>query len=330
VEEPVRLFSRRGEPSPKAVAAAPRLDPLTFNIKNFGYELARSLAERLPQRVAAPEMVGLGSKPSTQGDMESDWVAHWCAELKIPVVFHRKLWEFAFVLQALHEHGMLAPGRRGLGFGCGLEPLPSYLASRGVAATVTDLPLDQAKRAGWADSHQHAAELERCFQPHLVDEAAFRANVSHRHVDMNAIPPALRDYDFCWSICAFEHLGSIARGLAFLESAMATVRPGGISVHTTEFDFMGGGDVQDNSPTVLFQRQHFEEIASRLAAAGHRVAPLDFDVGDAPMDRFIDIPPYVHDWPDDLRRRWGGLANHLKLSINGRAATCFGLIVVKA
>jgi hypothetical protein len=171
---------------------------------------------------------------------------------------------------------------------------------------------------------------DNVFHPHLVAREDFDARVSLRHVDMNAIPADLAGYDFCWSICAMEHLGSIAKGLAFVRNSLDAIRPGGLSVHTTEFNFSNDLETVDNWGTVLFQRAHFEEIAAQLTAEGHYVAPLDFDVGNLPLDKFIDIPPYQHDWPDALHASWHTDAPHLKLSIDGFPATCFGLIVIKA
>ncbi len=307
------------------------VENLALNIKFFGYELARTLANALPVRNnLSPTHVGLTSKPSTQHDLESDWAAYWCSELKIPIVFHRKLWELAYVLQAVHENGLLRAGARGVGFGCGQEPLPSYFASRDLTITMTDLPPQDRASLGWAASGQHAASLERGFQPHLVARAQFERNVCLRHVDMNEIPRDLCDYDFCWSICALEHLGSIKKGLDFIENALSAVRPGGLAVHTTEFNFLNDDETVDNWPTVLFQRKHFIEIADRLRTQGHKVAEIDFDVGRLPLDKFIDIPPFVHDWSDYMRRVWGERADHIKVSVDGFASTCFGLVIVKA
>ena len=40
-------------------------------------------------------------------------------------MLHRKMWEWLFIAEALRERGMLAAGRRGVGFGVGQEPLVS-------------------------------------------------------------------------------------------------------------------------------------------------------------------------------------------------------------
>ena len=54
-------------------------------------------------------------------------------------------------------------------------------------------------------------------------------------VDMNAVPEDLRDFDFSWSSGAVEHLGTLGAGADFVLAQMDCLRPGGVSVHTTEF-----------------------------------------------------------------------------------------------
>jgi len=331
LEELLKLLGPESQPNLTALTHRLRdLNNLALTVKFFGYELARVMASSLPlPHATAPFAVGLHSKASTQADLESDWAAYWLAELKIPRIYHRKLWEFAYVLQALWERDMMGPGRRGLGFGCGQEPIPSYLASRDMRITVTDISPDTAQSTGWMDSGQHSTTMEALYMPHLVDRERFDRNVALRYVDMNAIPRNLTEYDFCWSICALEHLGSIGAGLAFIRNSLATLRAGGVAVHTTEFNFLDDESTIDNWPTVLFQRRHFSELADELRRAGHDVAELDFRVGDRPLDKFIDVPPFGHDLAQTVRDEWGQSPAHLKISIDGFASTCFGLIVRK-
>jgi SAM-dependent methyltransferase len=302
-----------------------------LTIKFFGYELGRMLADSLPARTGlVPRHVGLQSKASTQADLETDWAAYWLGELKLAVIFHRKLWEFAYVLQAIYESGHLHAGARGLGFGCGEEPLPSYFADHAMDITVTDLDPGESAARGWIDTNQHTSSLDMVYQEHLVSRALFDRHVSLRYVDMNAIPADLRDYDFCWSICALEHIGSIKKGLDFIENSLRTLRPGGIAIHTTEFNFLNDEQTIDDWPTVLFQKRHFCELADRLERQGHHVAPLDFDVGDKPLDKFIDVPPYQYNWNAYQRQVWESGVQHLKVSVDGFACTCFGVIIRKA
>ena len=306
------------------------IEPLAFNIKQMGYTLARQLANALPP--AGPSearQVDLPNSLSTQAAIESDWARHWCNELKIPVIYHRKVWELAFVLQSIHNAGLIRPGARGLGFGCGQESLPSYFAARDVTIVATDQAPQSAERAGWVQSGQHATAIEQCFMPHLVDRARFERNVAMRCVDMNDIPDDLTDFDFCWSICALEHLGSIERGLAFIENSLKTLRPGGLSVHTTEFNIREEGGTVDNWPTVAFQRRHMERITARLRAQGHKVAPFDYSLGDGPLDRFVDLPPFSHDLPEHINK-WLGDPAHIKLAMDGLVVTCIGIAVEKA
>jgi len=302
---------------------------LSLNVKSLGYELAQQLANALPPPgESAARHVGLQTSLSTQADIESDWVSHWCGELKVPVLFHRKLWELSYILQAFHENGRIQPGLRGLGFGSGSEPLSSYLASRGVSSTVTDLPIEEAAGRGWIETSQHAAGLDVAFHPQLVDRETFDRLVDFRPVDMTAIPADLVGYDFCWSVCALEHLGTIEKGLAFIERSLDTIKPGGIAVHTTEFNIEDGPTI-DNWPTVLFQRQHFEALAERLRAKGHQVAELNFDPGNKPLDRFIDLPPWSYDAGPRLDP-WLADSRHLKVGVDGFITTCAGIVITKA
>src|SRR5208283_1999491 len=93
--------------------------------------------------------------------------------LQVQPVYHRKLWEQAFVLQALFEKNKLRAGQHGLGFGCGEEPLPSFFASKNLAVTVTDLDPQLARESGWVTTGQHASCLEKVFRSELVSREQF-------------------------------------------------------------------------------------------------------------------------------------------------------------
>ena len=67
-----------------------------------------------------------------------------------PVVLHRKLWEWIFIIEALSERGMLTAGRRGLGFGVGQDPLAAIFASHGVSVVATDVDEQIADSGGLA------------------------------------------------------------------------------------------------------------------------------------------------------------------------------------
>ena len=61
---------------------------------------------------------------------------------------HRKQWEFVFIVSSLEKLGMLTPGKRGLVFAAGTEPLISYFASLGVEIVATDMDAARAVEKG--------------------------------------------------------------------------------------------------------------------------------------------------------------------------------------
>ncbi|MET3712851.1 SAM-dependent methyltransferase [Sphingomonas trueperi] len=327
----VALVDKRSRPNRNALNnIVKEVRILELNVKALGYDLARKMAAALPPPEGTEaRIVGLGSKGCTQADIQSDWAAHWANAIRTPVVYHRKLWEFAYVLQSLFEAGHLRQGQRGLGFGCGAEPIPSYLAAQGIHVTATDYSQAQAFQSGWTKSNQHLGSAAVPYIPHLVTREEFERHVTIDMVDMNDIPDRLQGYDFCWSICALEHLGSIEKGLRFIERSLDTLRPGGTAVHTLEFNVEPNGPTIDNWVTVLFQRKHLEALSERLARSGHHMMPLNFDPGDGVLDGFIDVPPWhVEREPEDQGSL--GAPSHLKLSIDGFVCTSFGVLIRKA
>jgi len=186
----------------------------------------------------------------------------------------------------------------------------------------TDLPREEAQRSGW-DAPAEVQGFRRHFAG-ICPDPALRDNIDLRSVDMRQIPDDLaRSFDFCWSACSLEHLGSIEAGLKFIEDSMKTLKPGGVAVHTTEFNIHDGETV-DHRNTVLYQRAHMHDIAQRLTRRGYRVAKLDFNSGSGFLDGFIDIPPWPH---NDHPLNPGEPDAHLKLSLDGFVCTSFGLSI---
>jgi SAM-dependent methyltransferase len=246
--------------------------------------------------------------------VESETFRQWAQRIREPHQVDRKLWEFCFIAQALSERGMLQPGRRGLGFAVGREPLPALFASYGCEVVATDL--DQSRATEWIKTGQHAAGADVLNDKGICDPEAFRKLASFRVVDMNAIPNDLRGFDFCWSSCAFEHLGSISRGKRFLENMTPCLKPGGIAVHTTEFNTSSNVETLDNMGTVLFRRQDIEAIVRQLTVGGHRIE-VDFHQGHGEADRYVDEMPYRTREP----------VRHLKLRFASYVTTSIGLII---
>jgi tetratricopeptide (TPR) repeat protein len=252
----------------------------------------------------------------TSEQMKEPAYARLCAQLGVPANEHRKTWEFAFVLSALRHHNLLREGVNLLAFGVGTEPLPSVCAQAGATVLATDAPTEAIEGVGWEATNQHSASLDELHKPHLVALEQFQRKVTFRAVDMNDIPEDLAGFDGCWSSCAFEHLGGIDKGLDFVENSLRALKPGGVAIHTTEFN-LSSNDHTINAPNVcLFRRRDMERLIERLAEKGHNVMPLNLYPGGAEIDAHIDAPPYA--------------LPHLKLELLDFVTTSIGLIVQKS
>jgi hypothetical protein len=99
-------------------------------------------------------------------------------------------------------------------------------------------------------------------------------------------------FDFIWSSCSFEHLGSLGAGLKFVEASSDLLKPGGIAAHTTEFNVSSDDDTWTSGETVLFRRRDIEELAERLASRSVILRKVNFDAGEHIFDREHDFPPW--------------------------------------
>lgn len=271
----------------------------------------------------SPEM--LTSQVCSQASLLSPELRVWSERLRPvwdpnrtdpkPLVMHRKMWEWLFICAALHERDMLRPGRRGLGFGVGREPLAALFAGQGSEVVATDLGPDAAAAAGWtATGDEYAGGILQLNDHGLCEPEEFARRTTFRHVDMNEIPDDLRGFDFTWSSCALEHLGSIAAGADFVGEQMRCLRPGGVAVHTTELNVSSNERTVEAGATVLYRRRDVELLVDRLRREGYEVE-ADLTEGDAPADRHVDLPPFTD--------------THLRTALGEFTTTSFALVVSK-
>ena len=121
-----------------------------------------------------------------------------------------------------------------------------------------------AESQGWTKTGAHRLATQIRY-PEIVDGDVFDANVSYRICDMSDIPEDLNGFDFNWSSCCFEHLGSLEAGMDFVINAVEkTLRPGGIAVHTTEFNLSSNEQTVEEGPTVIYRRRDIEELVRRF------------------------------------------------------------------
>lgn len=276
-----------------------------------------NLSGGVPAPIDEPGRIPLASGLCRQADFMRDAYRYWMHALKEEPRFHRKTWEFFYVVQALNERGLLAPGRKGLGFGVGKEPLPALFASRGVKVLASDQGIEDAARAGWAQTDQHTTTASSLNEIGICPDDLFRENVDFREIDMNAIPSDLDNtFDFCWSACCLEHLGSIQHGLDFIVESIRILRPGGVAVHTTEFNMDSNSETIESRDLSLFRRRDIEAVVQRLQGLGYHVEEIDWSAGEGFLDGYVDLPPYKQE-------------PHLRLKLGEYSCTSIGLIITK-
>jgi hypothetical protein len=264
-----------------------------------------------PTDQPVPTFPGLVSQACTAAQLGAPEFRAWCDRVREPVLVHRKQWEWCYILQALAEADALRPGARGLGFGVGTEPLTAVIAAFGCDVVATDLAPDSSNAHAWIATDQHASALADLNRVHLCPPDEFAARVRFRPVDMNAIPDDLTGFDFTWSSCALEHLGDLDAGVRFFHRQLACLRPGGIGVHTTEYNVASNDRTVTRGHTVLYRRRDIEQLVADTNAGGHAMQAT-FALGSSPADRHIDTPPWTN--------------IHLKVAADGHVLTSFGLL----
>jgi hypothetical protein len=256
------------------------------------------------------------SKIVSQTDFETEWLRTGCIKLREPFRYDRKLWEWCYIYQGLLERGLLAPDKEGLGFGVGKEPLTAAFASHGCRITATDLDYDTANAAGWVMTNQHCNQLPDLNERGICASAEFEKLVQFEVADMNHISNNYSSrFDFTWSSCAFDHCGSIELGKQFIINQMNCLKPGGVAIHTTEFNLTSNKRTLDTGPVSLYRKSDIAWMVQTLREASHCIE-IDYSVGTGEIESFIAVPPNT-DVP------------FLRLQLGKHVTTSIGLIIRK-
>ena len=264
-----------------------------------------------------PTLLNPSTQLCTAGQMTSDVYHDWCKRIFSPARFSRKQWEFVYIMQALELSGLLEPGRRGLGFGCGREPLPGLFAKAGVDVLATDLAAPDAVGRGWVETMQHASSLEELYTAsrRIIDRKSFSKRVVFEAVDMNNIPSKFDGkFDFVWSACALEHLGSLQHGIDFIRNSSKCLKVGGVAVHTTEFNLSSNDKTLEQPECSIYRRQDIERCRDILSSDGFELAPINLNTGVDSVDRYVDVPPY-------------SMSPHIRLDLESYVVTSIGIII---
>lgn len=229
---------------------------------------------------------------------------------------HRKVWEWVAVYQALSERGKLQPGSKGLGFAVGQEPLAGLFANRGAEVTATDIG-DGEIANNWSTNGEHAQSKAALYHERLHNSEAFESLVSFQPADMKDLSAFDKGiYDFVWSACSLEHLGTLEDGLEFVKQSARLLRPGGVAVHTTEFNLTSDDTTIDAGETVIYREVDLKRLGRELRMIDAALEPLDTDAGTHEFDIKADYLPYHQNG-----------RTHLKLRIGEYVSTSILLIV---
>ncbi len=286
---------------------------------------------RLEQRLTGDGANAVSSGPSAgvckHADFLTDWYRRrheamsgpWRPESLHDYQYTRKSWEWCVIAELLDRHGVLSDGRTGIGFAVGKEPLASVFARAGAQVLATDLAASDSGSQRWAMTDQHAAGVDALWHSKIVDRDLFTERVRFAHADMRDLSTLAGEgpVDFIWSSCALEHLGSLGAGIEFVLESAKLLRPGGLAVHTTEFNVSSTLDTVETGGNVLYRESDIGDLAERLRAAGYRLRPIEFDIGDHEFDRRYDVEPFF--------TTAGG--QHIKLLLEGHITTLLVLTI---
>ncbi len=145
--------------------------------------------------------------------------------------FHRKQWEFATVFHVLKSLGLLEPTNSALSMGGGKERLSYAVASRIKHLFITDLYDAQTM---WDCARTEDPErFIKSDMPFPVDPS----RLSALRMDMRKLEFPDASFDFCYSSCAIEHIGSDKDFQSHLKEVNRVLKEGGIYVFTTELHY---------------------------------------------------------------------------------------------
>lgn len=149
--------------------------------------------------------------------------------------FRRKQWEVTTIFLNLFNYGMLDGTKVGAAFGAGKEQLIFRILPLTAGFHATDL---YALNTGWS-----SAKLGQQQSPYEFVAAAAPPNCDLSPLQVHEMNMcdlshfADQSLDFCYSSCAFEHIGHREDFINHLQEVRRVLKPGGIYSMTTEFLF---------------------------------------------------------------------------------------------
>jgi SAM-dependent methyltransferase len=193
---------------------------------------------------------------------------------------HRKDWEWALGLIAMHRFGKLDTNSIAIGIGSGTEPIPFYLANKIQHVYATDLyeTEEKWKRAAPADFPDNPKK----YAPFPYKEEALTVL---RMDGTKKLEFASDSFDIAFSFSSIEHFGGRdhSGALRALREIERVLKPEGIATITTEYI------INDKKHPEFFNRQTiFSQLIDKLAVL-QLVEPLDLRITSKTLDTVADF-----------------------------------------
>lgn len=176
--------------------------------------------------------------------------------------FHRKAWEFAHAVYGLRNLERLSPNAVALGIGSGHEHILYFLANKISRVVATDLYEGDFVDKEGSPIMLHTPEMFAPF--HYRKEHLKVLSMDARKLDFPSDA-----FDFVFSFSSIEHFGGHREAAMALREMARVLKPGGISVITTELILNRLGTGRD-----FFRRQEIEPLfthATGFELVGERI-----------------------------------------------------------
>ena len=149
--------------------------------------------------------------------------------------YHRKQWEFIVIFLNLMKQNKLHDQSVGASFGAGREPLIFNVLPYVKHFTATDL---YSLNTGWLTAKLDDQQNPKEFVVGACPEGMDHSHLDVMEMDMRTIGFDDNSLDFCYSSCAFEHIGHDKDFIQHLKEVKRVLKDDGVYVMTTEHLFL--------------------------------------------------------------------------------------------
>jgi SAM-dependent methyltransferase len=197
---------------------------------------------------------------------------------------HRKHWEFAQLLNGLHELKALDPSGMVLAVAAGQEAVIYELTNRVRWVFATDIY--------GAGSFTLEADAGILFDPDRAATCPYnRRRLVVQHMDALDLRYEDETFDIAYSLSSIEHFGGMSGVANALAEQCRVVKAGGIVAFTTEV-IVNEAPPLDEDNLVLFRPEQMADLCRRVRPL-RLVEPIDFGVTTTTMAEVISLDEAV-------------------------------------